>query len=85
MPAVVSAWKSDLGAINSKAAESLADPAEYPNLFTDLDLAVKAEQWSAVQRKRLAGLPASQYADYEGITLINLIDKMREMDHPEVR
>ena len=31
--------------INAKAAESLADPAQYPNLFPNLDLALHAEQY----------------------------------------
>lgn len=30
--------------INAKAAESLADPAEYPNLFPNWALALKAEE-----------------------------------------
>ena len=34
-------WKADLKQINEKAAEALADPAKYPNLFPDLDLALK--------------------------------------------
>jgi hypothetical protein len=29
-------WKEDLQKQNPKAAESLADPAEYPNLFPEL-------------------------------------------------
>ena len=30
---IVQLWKSDLGKINKKAAEALADPAEFANLF----------------------------------------------------
>ena len=36
MPEVVTQWRADLAQQNPKAAESLADPAEYPNLFPNL-------------------------------------------------
>ncbi len=42
---VVKLWREDLAHINPKAAESLADPAQYPNLFPNLDLALHAEQY----------------------------------------
>jgi coatomer subunit beta' len=41
---MVGKWKSDLHKVNSKAAEALADPAEYPNLFDGLTLALEAER-----------------------------------------
>ncbi len=31
-------WKAELKLVNEKAAEALADPAKYPNLFPDLDI-----------------------------------------------
>ena len=34
-------WKTDLKQINEKAAEALADPKKYPNLFPDLDWALQ--------------------------------------------
>ncbi len=37
-------WKTDLALQNPRAAESLANPAEYPNLFPDLEDALKAEK-----------------------------------------
>lgn len=42
---VVKVWREDLSKINAKAAESLADPAQYPNLFPNFDLALHAEQY----------------------------------------
>ena len=33
---IVKLWKEDLGKTNSKAAESLADPTKYPNLFPEI-------------------------------------------------
>ena len=41
-------WREDLAGVNAKAAESLADPAQYPNLFPNLDLALHAEQYQVV-------------------------------------
>lgn len=35
---MVKLWRADLSAINEKAANSLADPAEYDNLFPDFEL-----------------------------------------------
>ena len=42
---VVKLWREDLGKINPKAAEALADPAQYSNLFPNLDLALQAEKF----------------------------------------
>ena len=42
---VVALWRVQLGKVNEKAGQSLADPADYPNLFDGLELALKAEAW----------------------------------------
>ncbi|XP_051874476.1 coatomer subunit beta' [Pristis pectinata] len=42
---VVKLWKESLSKINQKAAESLADPTEYENLFPGLKEAFVAEQY----------------------------------------
>ena len=42
---LVKLWREDLGKINPKAAEALADPAQYSNLFPNLDLALQAEKF----------------------------------------
>eukprot|EP00884_Botryococcus_braunii_P001163 jgi/Botrbrau1/11047/Bobra.92_2s0018.1 len=62
---VVQLWRKDLAKINPKAAESLADPAQYPNLFPDLDLALEAEKLQADLRKR--PIPAARYAEMDGV------------------
>ena len=41
---IVKLWKEDLGKINKKAADSLADPSEYENLFPEFQEALQAEQ-----------------------------------------
>lgn len=41
---IVKLWKEDLGKVNKKAADSLADPSEYENLFPEFQEALLAEQ-----------------------------------------
>lgn len=72
---VVQLWRKELSKINAKAAESLADPAQYSNLFPDLDLALKAEQHQRQQRKHT--VPAKDFQNYEGSTLANLIEEIQ--------
>eukprot|EP00877_Chromochloris_zofingiensis_P000490 jgi/Chrzof1/10441/UNPLg00368.t1 len=62
MSAAVQEWKNDLAGLNSKAADALADPDEYPNLFPGLEDAVAAEPATAKTQAAIASLPASQYA-----------------------
>jgi coatomer subunit beta' len=42
---VLQLWKENLKQVSSKAAEALADPKEYEELFPDLEAAVKIESW----------------------------------------
>ena len=41
---IVKLWKEDLGKVNKKAADSLADPSEYENLFPEFQEALQAEK-----------------------------------------
>lgn len=54
---IVQLWREDLKTVSVKAAESLADPDEYPNLFSEREFALKAEKYLAAR----GTLPASQY------------------------
>mmetsp|Transcript_39675 Transcript_39675/g.101404 ORF Transcript_39675/g.101404 Transcript_39675/m.101404 type:complete len:961 (+) Transcript_39675:176-3058(+) len=74
---VVGLWRADLQKVNPKAAESLADPADYPNLFPNLDWALKAEAYQASKAARPQ--PASAFPAAEGAHLEDLIAKMQEM------
>lgn len=40
---VVGLWREDLRKINPKAAEALADPSQYANLFPNMAEALQAE------------------------------------------
>ncbi|XP_041377525.1 coatomer subunit beta'-like isoform X2 [Gigantopelta aegis] len=71
---VVSLWRQNLATINKKAAESLADPTEYENLFPGLRAAFKTEQFLEPQRRRLP--PASAYPKIPSNSERNPVDEM---------
>ena len=50
---VVGLWKEKLSATNQKAAQSLADPAEYENLFPGLHETIQAEEALRSERSQL--------------------------------
>jgi len=77
VPQVVKLWRLDLQTINEKAAESLADPMEYENLFPDLQLALKAEQYF---RKNEKPLPASKYLQVKDDLDRDLIEEIRALE-----
>lgn len=52
----MSLWKTELGKINEKAGQSLADPAQYENLFPGFQDALKTQQFIAQREPEL--LPA---------------------------
>lgn len=55
---VVGLWKTSLSQVNAKAGQSLADPAQYDNLFPGLMDAMKTEQFLA-QRRQVVPASAS--------------------------
>merc|ERR1711997_901462 len=56
---VLPQWKEQLTKVSEKAGQSLADPNEYKNLFSNFNQTLEAEQMLAKERKRR--LPASNY------------------------
>lgn len=54
---VLGLWKTELGKVNEKAGQSLADPAQYENLFPGFQDALKTQQFLAEHEPGL--LPAS--------------------------
>lgn len=78
MSELVTLWKQDLATLNAKAADSLADPQEYPNLFPNLDIALKAETFASQQRKKV--IPAKAYPHYEGASLTQVLEQMAEIN-----
>ncbi|KAL7990839.1 hypothetical protein Chor_014269 [Crotalus horridus] len=56
---VVKLWRENLSKINQKAAESLADPTEYENLFPGLKEAFVAEEY--IKKSQTLSRPSSEY------------------------
>nr|BAD25013.1 putative Golgi-associated particle 102K chain [Oryza sativa Japonica Group] len=78
VPEIVTLWKKDLQKVNPKAAESLADPNEYPNLFEDWQIALNVE--ANVAPKRGIYAPAKEYiihAERPNETLVEAFKNMR--------
>ena len=65
-------WKTDLKQVNENAAAALADPAKYPNLFPDLDWALKVEDIFLARRDEY--VPAASYPTAKGELELNLIE-----------
>jgi len=71
---IVKLWQDDLKVVNQKAANSLADPEQYPNLFPDFDLALKAER--IFRSKNLRS--ASEYPEFASLLGRDLISEARD-------
>ncbi|XP_018539629.1 coatomer subunit beta' [Lates calcarifer] len=56
---VVKLWKESLSKVNQKAADALADPTQYSNLFPGLQQALLAEQYLKETHVRVR--PAAEY------------------------
>ena len=72
---MVQLWRKDLAKINPKAAESLADPAQYANLFPNMEWALRAE---ALQAERgTSRPPASAFLQLQDRSLADLIEEAK--------
>ncbi|KAM6932883.1 coatomer subunit beta'-like [Xenentodon cancila] len=56
---VVKLWKKSLSKVKQKAADALADPSQYSNLFPDLQQALLAEQY--LKETHVGVRPAAEY------------------------
>ncbi|XP_049398278.1 coatomer subunit beta'-2-like [Solanum stenotomum] len=72
VPEIVSIWRKDLSKVNQKAAEALADPEEYPNLFEHWQIAHAVE--ARVAEERGVYPPAADYGNYAGRPTTNLVE-----------
>eukprot|EP00879_Flechtneria_rotunda_P019952 GHRR01020972.1.p1 GENE.GHRR01020972.1~~GHRR01020972.1.p1 ORF type:complete len:816 (+),score=351.64 GHRR01020972.1:464-2911(+) len=66
MSGPVKEWKKDLASVNPKAADALADPEEYPNLFEGLQDAIGLEASSAATQAAVSCQPARAHAGLAG-------------------
>ncbi|RWR77506.1 coatomer subunit beta'-1-like protein isoform X1 [Cinnamomum micranthum f. kanehirae] len=74
---IVAIWRNDLNKVNQKAAESLADPEEYPNMFDNWQIALAVE--SSLSEKRDTFPPAEEYLSHAEKANISLIEAFRGM------
>lgn len=68
-------WKTDLKSVNEKAADALADPEKYPNLFPDLDWAVKVEE--IYKSARFNHVAAASYPTAKNDLELDLIEMVK--------
>ncbi|KAI3712040.1 hypothetical protein L1987_70589 [Smallanthus sonchifolius] len=74
---IVALWRKDLNKVNQKAAESLADPEEYPNMFEDWQIALEVAAKTAETRGSYP--PAVEYANHVDRAHITLVEKFRNI------
>ncbi|GLT52961.1 hypothetical protein SLA2020_262660 [Shorea laevis] len=74
---IVAIWRKDLNKVNTKAAESLAVPEEYPNLFEDWQVALSVE--SKVAETRGVYPPAHEYVNHADRSHLTLVEAFRNL------
>lgn len=72
----VTLWKESLSKVNQKAADALADPTEYSNLFPGLQQALQAEQYL-----KETGVRVRPAAEYPFVMVRTLLDTCHSMLH----
>ncbi|KAJ3053855.1 Coatomer subunit beta' [Rhizophlyctis rosea] len=74
---IVKLWRESLVKEGKKkSAEGIADPAEYGNLFPDLEWAVFAEEGFKSRREK--GYPqASEWGDWRGVEEFDIIEQLK--------
>lgn len=78
LPQVVKLWKADLSQVNQAVADSLADPAQYPDLFPDFSLTLAAEQ--AFQARCERNPPsAAAYLEEKEWMAMDVLERVRAL------
>mmetsp|Transcript_44204 Transcript_44204/g.71965 ORF Transcript_44204/g.71965 Transcript_44204/m.71965 type:complete len:940 (-) Transcript_44204:165-2984(-) len=82
---IVQLWREDLLTINEKVAGSIADPVDFPNLFPDFEVALKAEEFF-IKRRIANPIPASEYPTRIEDLSVDLISETKAIlaSHPEL-
>lgn len=75
---MLSLWKTELGKINEKAGQSLADPEQYENLFPGFQEALKTQQFIAQREPDL--LPASSATTFPLNIERDAMEEMRQLE-----
>jgi coatomer subunit beta' len=79
----VTLWREDLRKVSERAAASLADPTEYPNLFPDLNWALKVEE--VFKRNRGKVVPATEYPTAKDDLDLDLVALIKEKHASQAR
>lgn len=74
---MVAIWRNDLNKVSKKAADSLADPEEYHNLFEDWQVSLSLESETAKNRSNYP--PAELYPLYAEKTNTTLLERFKSM------
>ncbi|KAI3425793.1 hypothetical protein D9Q98_007768 [Chlorella vulgaris] len=78
MTDVVKQWQADLAKINPKAAESLANPDEYPNLFPGIEDAFKVEAY--LRQEAARPQPAARYPEVQGQHMQDILSRVADLN-----
>jgi len=74
----VQLWRQDLARVSERAATTLADPAEYPNLFPELDWALKVEGMFQEKETLISAIKYTQVQGDMDLDLVTLIKQQNE-------
>ncbi len=76
LPGLMGKWRDEIKTVSEKVAESLADPADYPDLFPDFDLALRVEaHWRQSSKN---SRPASDWSAAFDELNLDLIQQMKD-------
>ena len=73
---ILKRWKEALAKSNPKAAEALADPNDFPNLFPDIAPALAAEKLVFEEYK--TAVESAEYEEYKDFLARNLIQEAKD-------
>eukprot|EP00922_Rhytidocystis_sp_ex-Travisia-forbesii_P049827 GHVS01074137.1.p1 GENE.GHVS01074137.1~~GHVS01074137.1.p1 ORF type:complete len:979 (+),score=202.78 GHVS01074137.1:328-3264(+) len=79
---VLALWRQDLSKVNEMVAQSLADPSEYPDMFPDFALSIKAEELLSQKGEYP---PAKSYTQMQRLQSLNVLEELKTKGEEEVR
>jgi len=78
LPEVVNLWKADLAQVNQAVADSLADPARYPDLFPGWELALAAEKTFRTRFEQSPPVAGAYLAEKKWLSM-DVLDEVRKL------
>ncbi|GMH15955.1 hypothetical protein Nepgr_017796 [Nepenthes gracilis] len=74
---IIAIWRKDLSKVNPKAAEALADPQKYSNLFEDWQISLAVESKATETRGNYP--PAEDYLIYAERSKVDVVEAFKGM------